>query len=513
MSSDDHVDTIIIGAGPAGLTAGVELVRAGRKDVILVEASAHMGGLARTLDYKGNRIDIGPEGFVSESAWVMNWWRGMLPVALPPDAGDEKTFRRDRPGTWPLLGPGTPLPSEAGDALLLLRRRQACVAFDDFAIDLPPPPMAQLARTLGTGASMRAALGLARARLWPIRPERTLADYLVNRFGRVLYLQFFKPHAEKWWGLPCEEIAAASGPICIGALSAAEPADTMLYPKRGSGQMWDAAAKRFEAGGGRILRRTRLVGVEREGDHVVAVSIEAQLGAVLRLAAKNVISTIPLKELAIIMQADLPDFVGSIGTQLQYCAIISVGVLYRKLRGPRGTEGEPDGRPPGDCTIHVQQPRLKVARVQVFNNWSPYMVADPGTTWVGLEYFAREDEGLWAMSDAALKSLALREMQQLGLADEADALDAMVIRVPKALPAFYGHAYDHFADLRAYLDGIRNLYLAGRSGMHRQGHQDLAMLTARRAVEAIVAGRSDKSAIWNAGTDLDRDGRADNPAS
>lgn len=508
MSSDDSVDTIIIGAGPAGLTAGVELVRAGRKDVILVEASAHMGGLARTLDYKGNRIDIGPEAFVSESAWVMNWWRGMLPVALPPDAGDEKTFRRDRPGTWPLLGPGAPMPTEAGDALLL-RQRRSHVRFDDLAVDLPPPPRAQLARMLGPGASARAALDVTRARLWPIRPERSLADYLVNRYGRTLYLRFFKPHAEKWWGLPCEEIAAACGPTCIAELSPTAPVDTMLYPKRGSGQMWDAAAKRFEAGGGRILRRARLVGVEREGDRIVAVSIEAQLGAVLRLAPKNLISTIPLKELAVIMQADLPDFIGSIGTQLQYRAIICVGVLYRRLRNPRaaGAEVGPGMQPVDDCTIHVQDVRLKVARVQIVNNWSPHMVADPGTAWLGLEYFAREDEGLWPMSDASLKALALREMHKLGLADEADALDATVLRVPKAAPAYYGYAYEHFADLRAHLDGIRNLWLAGRNGMHRQGRQDLAMLTARRAVEAIVAGRSDKSAIWNAGSELDPEGR------
>ena len=237
MSSEDSVDTIIIGAGAAGLTAGLELVRAGRKDVILVEASPHMGGLARTLEYKGNRIDVGPEGFVSESAWVMNWWRGVLPVALPLDAGDEKTFRRNRPGTWPLLGPGSPLPTEAGNALLLLRRRASHVRFDDLAIDLPPPPLAQLARMLGKRDVLRAALGVVRARLAPIRPEKTLADFLVNRFGRELYLRFFQPHAQKWWGLPCEEIAAACGPICIAALSPPQPLDTLLYPKRGSGQM------------------------------------------------------------------------------------------------------------------------------------------------------------------------------------------------------------------------------------------------------------------------------------
>ena len=513
MSSDDSVDTIIIGAGPAGLTAGVELVRAGRKDVILVEASPHMGGLARTLEYKGNRIDVGPEGCVSESAWAMNWWRGMLPVALPPDAGDEKTYRRDRPGTWPLLGPATPLPTEAGNAVLLLRKRAAHVRFDDVAIDLPPPPLAELARLLGTGPSTRAALGVARVRLAPIRPERTLADFLVNRFGRELYLRFFQPHAQKWWGLPCDEIAAACGPTCIAALSPPRPADTLLFPKRGSGQMWDAAAKRFEAGGGRLLRRTRLVGIECEGDRVVAVSIEAQLGAVLRLAAKNVISTIPLKELAIIMQADLPDFIGSIGTQLQYRSIVTVGVLYRRLLNPAAEEIAPGTQGVHDCTIHVQQARLQVGRVQIFNNWSPHMVADSGSAWLGVEYFMREDDELWTMSDAALKALALHEMQELGLADEADALDATVLRVPKALPAYYGYAYEHFAELRAHFDGIHNLYLAGRSGMHRQGPLDLAMLTARRAVEAIVAGRSDKAPIWNAGTDLDPEGRVDNQPS
>jgi protoporphyrinogen oxidase len=198
----------------------------------------------------------------------------------------------------------------------------------------------------------------------------------------------------------------------------------------------------------------------------------------------------------------LPEAIGGIGTQLQYRDFITVGLLYRKLRRTAAAI-DPKTNLVADNWIYIQDAGVKVGRLQIFNNWSPYMVADPDTVWVGLEFFAKDDDELWAMSEQSLKALAMREMQQLRLADEADALDAVVIRQPKAYPGYFGDAYERFDDLRAYLDGIKNLYLVGRNGMHRYNNQDHSMLSARFAVEAILAGSGDKSAIWGVNIDDD----------
>jgi len=235
---------------------------------------------------------------------------------------------------------------------------------------------------------------------------------------------------------------------------------------------------------------------------VRAVTAQLADGDALRFEANHVVSTMPVKDLAVAMQSDLPGAIAGIGTKLQYRDFITVGVLYRKLR--RTAEAiSPKTNLVADNWIYIQEPGVKVGRLQIFNNWSPYMVADPDTVWVGLEFFARDDDELWAMSDEALRALALREMQQLRLADEADALDAVVIRMPKAYPGYFGSAYEKFEEVRGYLDGIKNLYLIGRNGMHRYNNQDHSMLSARYAAEAILAGSSDKSAIWGVNIDDD----------
>jgi protoporphyrinogen oxidase len=244
------------------------------------------------------------------------------------------------------------------------------------------------------------------------------------------------------------------------------------------------------------------VGMERAQDRVTAVTARVAGGDALRIETNNVLSTMPIKDLTVALQADLPDAIGGIGTQLQYRDFITVGLLYRKLRRTAAAI-DPKTHLVADNWIYIQDAGVKVGRLQIFNNWSPYMVADPDTVWVGLEFFAKDDDDLWAMSEPALKALALREMQQLKLADEADALDAVVIRQPKAYPGYFGAAYEQFDELREYLDGIRNLYLIGRNGMHRYNNQDHSMLSARYAAEAVLAGSGDKSAIWGVNIDDD----------
>jgi protoporphyrinogen oxidase len=524
MTTRQIADTVIIGAGPAGLTAGLELVRAGKRDVLVLEATNEIGGISRTVEYKGNRIDIGGHRFFSKSDWVMNWWREMLPVAMPPGAIGEKEFRVAYQGASRLLGTAHIHATEADDAVMLLRNRLSRIYFNGAFFSYPLQPGFDMVTKLGVGKCTQFALSYGRAHLAPITPELSLEDFFINRFGRALYGQFFKSYTEKVWGVPCSEISAAWGAqrvksLNIGnmvahALKKLVPGgkkggeeqtsliENFLYPKFGPGQMWEIAAKRFEQAGGRIVRNARVVGIDREQDRVTAVTAQVAGGDVLQIATNNVISTMPVKDLTVAMRADLPEAIGGIGTQLQYRDFITVGLLYRKLRRTAAAI-DPKTNLVADNWIYIQDAGVKVGRLQIFNNWSPYMVADPDTVWVGLEFFAKDDDELWAMSEQSLKALAMREMQQLRLADEADALDAVVIRQPKAYPGYFGDAYERFDDLRAYLDGIKNLYLVGRNGMHRYNNQDHSMLSARFAVEAILAGSGDKSAIWGVNIDDD----------
>ena len=523
-AQSSFADTVIIGAGPAGLTAGLELVRAGKRDVLVLEATGDIGGLSKTVNYKGNRIDIGGHRFFSKSDWVMNWWREMLPVAMPPGALGEKEFRVAYQGASRLLGAEHIHATEADDAVMLLRNRLSRIYFNGAFFAYPLSPGLDMVTKLGVGKCTQFALSYGRSHVAPITPEVSLEDFFINRFGRALYLQFFKSYTEKVWGVPCNEISAAWGAqrvksLNIGnmighALKKLVPGarrggeqqtsliENFLYPKLGPGQMWETAAQRFEHGGGRIVRHAKVVHIERDGDRVKAVTAEVAGGSMLRVETNNLVSTMPVKDLSVAMQADMPDAIGSVGTQLQYRDFITVGVLYKKLRKTAAAI-DPRTHLVADNWIYIQDAGVKVGRLQIFNNWSPYMVADPDTVWVGLEFFARDDDDLWAMTDTALKSLALREMQQLKLADESDALDAVVIRMPKAYPGYFGQAYEHFEELREYLDGIKNLYLIGRNGMHRYNNQDHSMLSARYAVEAILAGSSDKSAIWGVNIDDD----------
>ena len=512
---------VIIGAGPAGLTAALELTRAGCSGVTVLEATDDIGGLSKTVAYKGNRIDIGGHRFFSKSDWVMDWWRDMLPVAMPEGGFAQEQVRLGYQGASRLLGRGEVRARESEESVMLLRNRLSRIYWGGQFFDYPLKPGLDMVRKLGPAKCVALGASYAAAMARPIRPERSLEDFLINRFGQRLYRQFFKEYTEKVWGVPCHEISAEWGAQRIKSLSVTKllahalrklvpgqgksgPATSLiehfLYPKYGPGQMWETAAQRFERAGGRLVRGARVSRIERDGHRVTGVVATMPDGQSQRFAAGHVVSTMPVRELLQSMQPAPAPEVLEVGNGLQYRDFITVGLLYRKLRRtPASVDAKTNLVP--DNWIYIQDPGVKVGRLQVFNNWSPYMVADPGTVWVGLEFFARDDDELWAMSDEQLKALAVREMQQLRLADEADALDATVIRMPKAYPGYFGAAYTRFDTVRAWLDGLPNLYLVGRNGMHRYNNQDHSMLSAHVAVQEILAGGGDHAAIWNVNID------------
>ena len=524
-AADRSRPVVIIGAGPAGLTAAHELARAGFSNITVLEASDTLGGLSRTVRHAGNRIDIGGHRFFSKSEWVMQWWLDMLPVAGP---GEPHSLQGEGAALFAYQGQSAridpaQLPHAEGEATMLVRNRLSRILFGGKFFDYPLKLNAETALKLGLVRCLRFGLSYVRAHLWPRRPEATLEDFFINRFGERLYRQFFREYTEKVWGRPCDQISAEWGAQRIKSLSVgkailhalrqmlpggrkARAAQTslieyFLYPRLGPGQMWETAAERLRALGVRIEMQCKVEGLRHADGAVREVACRGADGVARTLPADWVISTMPVRELVAGLGAAVPPPVAEIAAGLEYRDFITVGLLYERLaRGDRrkipGRAGIPDN------WIYVQEPGVKVGRLQLFNNWSPYMVADPARVWVGLEYFCVEGDALWSMSDADLLALGKREMEEIGLAREADCADGVVIRMPKAYPGYYG-SYARFGEVRAWLDSIPNLFLIGRNGMHRYNNQDHSMLSAKAAAEAIASGSTDKSAIWAINVDDD----------
>ena len=508
MNETVRTRMLIIGAGPAGLTAAWELAEAGVRDVTVLEATRAIGGLAQSVEYKGNRIDIGGHRFFSKSDWVMDWWTRMLPLAASPglDEGGRALVLAYQ-GRQHALGTAATA-SESDASVMLVRRRLSRIYFDGKFFDYPLKLSVGTALKLGLWRCAQFGASYAWAMLFPRRPEKSLEDFFINRFGRRLYLQFFKAYTEKVWGRPCDQISAEWGAQRVKSLSVAKALlhallapfrrgkslggaqqtsliERFLYPKYGPGQMWETTVERLRARGVKIEFESPVTRIEQAGGRIRAVCVRRQDGSERRYEAESFISTMAIRDLVLAMEPAAPAAPREIAAGLEYRDFITVGLLYRRL----SREALPDN------WIYVQEPGVKVGRLQVFNNWSPYLVKDPETVWIGLEYFCREGDELWTMSDAELQRLGVAEMQQLNLAAPADHLDGIVIRMPKAYPGYYG-SYARFAELREYLDAVPNLYLVGRNGMHRYNNQDHSMLSAKKAVEAILAGSADKSAIW-----------------
>lgn len=500
---------MIVGAGPAGLTAALELQAAGQHNITVLEADTQVGGISRTVAHHGNRIDIGGHRFFSKSDWVMDWWRALLPVAMPNDRHAARELRYQGAS----VGAPSTTAQESEHDVLLVRNRLSRIYFNKQFFDYPLKLNPDTLLKLGPWKTFTFGLSYVWAKVHPRKPETSLEDFLVNRFGRKLYRQFFKEYTEKVWGVPCGEISAAWGAQRIKSLSVVKAIthalkkmlglggkaeqtsliESFLYPKYGPGQMWETAAKRFVEQGGTLLMQSRVNGIDIEAGRVTGVQYQNAEGQTHTLPCSQLLSTMPIKELVQAAGNGFAKDIHAIASQLSYRDFITVGLLYPRSAIPRQLD---------DNWIYIQEPGVNVGRVQVFNNWSPYMVANPSdTVWMGLEFFCRDTDPLWQMPDADIKRLAQDEMRKIGLTTASDALDAVVLRVPKAYPGYFGEAYEKFDQLQAALDAIPNLFLIGRNGMHRYNNQDHSMLTAKEAARQIAAGVVNKAAIWGINVD------------
>ena len=509
---------VIIGAGPAGLTAAYELLK--RTDIkpVVLEKSEALGGIARTVNYNGYRIEIGGQRFFSKSDRVMQWWLEMLPLqALNP--GSHTITYHGRSRTVETAAPG-PDPDRE-DRVMLVRPRKSRIyflrRFFEYPIRLTPETLAKL----GMVRSFRIGASYLRSVMFPIRNPKTLEEFFINRFGRELYLTFFKSYTEKVWGVPCHQISAEWGEQRIKGLSvrktilhfmkqalrkrsdlAQKDVETslieqFLYPKFGPGQMWEEVARRVVAMGGEILTGHEAVALQTDGDRVTAVEATSTSGTTV-LRGDYFFSTMPVRDLVRALRAPHPKEIVEIAEGLVYRDFIAVGLLVRSLKVKDPTA---DGaRLIRDNWIYIQEPDVLVGRLQIFNNWSPYLVPDSSKVWLGLEYFCNEGDSLWRMSDQELIRLGSQELSRIGIIEADDVLDGTVVRMQKTYPAYFG-TYSRFEELRRYLDRFENLFLIGRNGMHRYNNQDHSMLAAMVAVDNIVAGVASKNNIWAVNTE------------
>ena len=502
---------VIIGAGPAGLTAAIELQKAGVKFITVLEADNIVGGISKTVNYKGNRIDIGGHRFFSKSDWVMEWWAEFLPLEIQENQ-DKLIFQYQGMRR-------TSLPSEMAlsvsddNSVMLIRNRLSRIYFNEQFFDYPLKLNFDSVKKLGFGKTCLFGISYAFSKVFPIKPEKSLEDFFINRFGNKLYRQFFKEYTEKVWGVACSDISAEWGAQRVKSLSILKAVvhalksslglgkdkvdqtsliESFAYPKLGPGQMWEKVAKKFVESGGNLLMENKAVNIDIKNNIVSSVTAKKSDGTSVILDCSHVISTMPISELIKASSNAWSEKTKKIAFNLEYRDFMTVGLLYPKSALTSDLK---------DNWIYIQEPGVKVGRVQIFNNWSPFLVADENSVWLGLEFFCRENDELWSMSDDALKKLAQFEMQKIKLTSTALANDALVLRVPKAYPGYFGDAYKKFEDLRQELDAVSNLFLIGRNGMHRYNNQDHSMLTAKEATSQIITGAVDKQKIWDINID------------
>ena len=505
---------IVIGAGPAGLTAAYELLdRSTNYDVVVLEESDKFGGISRTVEYKGNRMDMGGHRFFSKVPEVNEWWEKMLPTQGSKSYDDIKLGREST------VVEGGPDP-EKEDRVMLRRNRLSRIFFKGKFFDYPVSLKMETLKNMGLGTTFAVGFSYLKSTIAK-RPEKSLEDFYINRFGKKLYSMFFENYTENLWGRHPSEISPEWGAQRVKGLSILgilkdmfgkafhkknRKVETSLieefaYPKLGPGQLWDLTADEVRNKGGKIITNAKVVKIHKDGNgHLTGVTYEKD-GQSFSIEGDYVISSMPVKDLVEGMD-NVPGPMLKIASGLPYRDYMTVGVLVPKLNLKNETKIKTLGNIVPDDWVYVHDRAVKMGRFQIYNNWSPYLVKDvEHTVWMGLEYFCNEGDSMWSMTDDDFAHMGIKEMVTMNLIDkESDVLDYHVERVKKAYPAYFD-TYDHMDELRAYLDTIPNLFCVGRNGQHRYNNLDHSMCTSFEAVKDIFSGTTDKSNVWNVNTE------------
>lgn len=512
---------LIIGAGPAGLTAATELLK--RTDIhpVVLEATTQIGGISQTVNYKGNRMDIGGHRFFSKNERVTQWWQDLMPMQGSP-ALDDILLEKHKP-----MVSGGPDPEQT-DCVMLNRERVSRIFFLRKFFDYPISVKWATFAGLGLKNTFRAGCGYIKA-VFKKLPETSLENFYINRFGRPLYEMFFEDYTTKVWGVHPSQIGADWGAQRVKGLSifallkdvltrpfrqadkGQKNVETSLieqfvYPKYGPGQLWTLAAERVKALGGEVLMEHEVVGIQVKDNRIIAVEVQTPDSKTKKqtIPCDYCFSSMPIRDLvAALSGIKVPEDVAQTADELPYRDFITVGVLAKKLRITNSTSIRTWQNRVPDTWIYVQERDVKVGRLQIFNNWSPYMVNDyQNTVFVGMEYFCNEGDALWNMPKDQFIQMAIDELVKIDVVDAADVLDATQVKIRKAYPAYFG-SYKNLPAVRDFLDTIPNLWCIGRNGQHRYNNMDHSMLTAMEAVDNIAAGKNDKQNVWNVNTETE----------
>lgn len=501
---------LIIGAGPAGLTAAYELLKNKYRDVIVLESESHLGGIAATSFYQGNYMDMGGHRFFTKSQEVMKLWQELLPLQGAPSL-DEIILgetNKDYPGQ---------VDPQKEDEVFLRRRRVSRIYYLRHFFSYPISVSFGMLRNLGLVRIWQVGWSYLYSMIFK-REEKSLEDFYINRFGQKLYSMFFENYTEKIWGIQPSKISPDWGAQRVKGLSIIKILGTLIsktfgnsqevetslieefyYPKLGPGQMWQVLADKVQAQGGKIELERCVTKLEKQTDGSYLVTTKDKQGEEHIYKADIVFSSMAISDLVQALSA-VPQPVYDIAVSLPYRDFITVGLLLNKLKLENTTQFKTVGNIVPDCWIYVQEHGVKLGRLQIFNNWSPYLVKDlKHTVWMGLEYFCHEGDKMWTMPQQEFIAQAIQEAERIGVIDKCDVLDATQVKVKKAYPAYFG-SYKDFSVVRNYLQSIDGLYCIGRNGQHRYNNMDHSMLTAMEAVRA-VQGKVDKNSIWQVNTE------------
>jgi protoporphyrinogen oxidase len=470
-----HVETLIIGAGPAGLTTAYELTKAGRSVAMVERDTFYVGGISRTVNYKGYRFDIGGHRFFSKSAEVEAWWTEIM--------GDE----------------------------MLQRPRSSRIYYNSKLFDYPLRAGDALSK-LGPVEALRCVLSYGWAQLRPYKNVVSFEQWVVNNFGRRLFQIFFKTYTEKVWGMDCNDISADWAAQRIKGLNLYQAIiqsfglgkpkghddviktliNSFRYPRLGPGQMWERTRDKIVAQGGKVMMGSTVTTISQHHGtgQWVAIVTDAH-GKETKVTADHVVSTAAINELVKMLGADNDAAVAAASKGLRYRDFLIIGLITR------GKESFDDN------WIYIHDPSVKVGRIQNFKSWSPDMVPDPDTACYGMEYFCNAGDDTWDMADADLIARAKFEIGKLGLANPDDIVDASVVRQPKAYPV-YDDTYKINVDTitEGLAEQFKNLHLAGRNGMHKYNNQDHAMMTGILTAKNIIAG-TEAHDVWTVNEDAE----------
>lgn len=532
---DNDKTAIIIGAGPAGLTAAYELLDKTDIKPIIYEKSDYIGGLSKTIHYNGNRLDIGPHHFYTKSDRILEWWTNILPLQGAPEIDDlalDRTVELPSQSTTREIGSDkiirNPAPDpQKEDKVMLKRTRLTRIFFMRKFFAYPVSLNYQTLSNLGIKKTIKIGLSYIKTAIRHIEPEKSLEDFFINRFGMELYSTFFKDYTEKVWGVPCDQIATDWGSQRIKGLSITKTvthalknsfkgnssisqknvetslAEQFLYPKLGSGQIYEEIARIIVENGGKIHKNHRVNGIITKGDLVTGITVvDESTGEIKTIKGDYFFSTMPVCELISSFKCDVPENVKKVANGLVYRDIIVVGLLLDKLLIKNDTKTPSVNDIVPDHWIYIQERNVKMGRLDVFNNFSPHMVKDKNNVWIGLEYFCNKGDDLWNMSEKDFIDFAISELAKIDIIHPDDVLDSMVIKEEKSYPAYFG-TYNQFNIIKEFVEEYPNLFLIGRNGMHRYNNMDHSMLTAITAVENIIKGETSKENLWLINTEED----------